>query len=82
MYACTIVSENGDREPFSIIVFLSHLKTKFVRTLANESHICCTHDCFPPISTDLDDDTRIVRAGRTGKAEDDVVFYMVRDASL
>jgi len=27
----------------------------------------------------LDDDTRIVRAGRTGKAEDDVVFYMVRD---
>lgn len=32
--------------------------------------------------TDLDDDTRIVRAGRTGKAEDDVVFYMVRDKSL
>ena len=40
------------------------------------------YDCFPSISTDLDDDTRIVRAGRTGKAEDDVVFYMVRDASL
>lgn len=35
-----------------------------------------------PFSTDLDDDTRIVRAGRTGKAEDDVVFYMIRDASL
>eukprot|EP00563_Minutocellus_polymorphus_P021014 CAMPEP_0197734106 /NCGR_PEP_ID=MMETSP1434-20131217/44251_1 /TAXON_ID=265543 /ORGANISM="Minutocellus polymorphus, Strain CCMP3303" /LENGTH=320 /DNA_ID=CAMNT_0043321513 /DNA_START=28 /DNA_END=990 /DNA_ORIENTATION=- len=32
--------------------------------------------------TYLDDDTRIVRAGRTGKAEDDVVFYMIRDASL
>jgi len=30
--------------------------------------------------TYLDDDTRIVRAGRTGKAEDDVVFYMVRDS--
>lgn len=28
----------------------------------------------------LDDDTRIVRAGRTGKSEDDVVFYMVRDS--
>ena len=26
----------------------------------------------------LDNDTRIVRAGRTGKGEDDVVFYMIR----
>ena len=37
---------------------------------------------LPSLHTDLDDDTRIVRAGRTGKAEDDVVFYMIRDASL
>ena len=50
---------------------------KNARTFANESRVC-----FPSISTDLDDDTRIVRAGRTGKAEDDVVFYMIRDASL
>lgn len=29
--------------------------------------------------TYIDDDTRIVRAGRTGKSEDDVVFYMTRE---
>ena len=34
------------------------------------------------VRADLDDDTRIVRAGRTGNAEDDVVFYMVRDSFL
>mmetsp|Transcript_6910 Transcript_6910/g.20737 ORF Transcript_6910/g.20737 Transcript_6910/m.20737 type:complete len:324 (-) Transcript_6910:353-1324(-) len=28
--------------------------------------------------TYIDDDTRVVRAGRTGKSEDDVVFYMTR----
>eukprot|EP00957_Ditylum_brightwellii_P211853 15366677-Ditylum_brightwellii.AAC.1 len=27
----------------------------------------------------LDDDTRVVRAGQTGKSEDDVVFYMTRE---
>lgn len=32
--------------------------------------------------TYLDDDTRIVRAGRTGNTNDDVVFYMVRDNTL
>ena len=32
--------------------------------------------------TYLDDDTRIVRAGRTGNAKDDVVFYMIRDDTL
>ena len=30
----------------------------------------------------LDDDTRVVRAGRTGKGEDDVVFYMVRNDNI
>ena len=29
--------------------------------------------------TYVDDETRIVRAGRTGRSEDDVVFYMSRD---
>ena len=32
--------------------------------------------------TYLDDDTRIVRAGRTGNAKDDVVFYMFRDVTV
>ena len=30
-------------------------------------------------TTYIDDDTRIVRAGRTGKREDEMVFYMTRD---
>ena len=31
--------------------------------------------------TYLDDDTRIVRAGKTGRPDDDVIFYMKRGSS-
>jgi PAP_fibrillin len=33
-------------------------------------------------TTYVDDDTRIVRAGRTGKREDEMVFYMTRDTNI